>query len=240
MRVAVLGLGRLGRSLLDLLPAAGVAAQGWRRGEAMPEADVYWLAVREDAIGAVVGLVPPAAVALHASGSLGPEALAPHAERGVLHPLMTFPGPVIGLPSLAGAGASVAGTPRALAAAHALAAALGMVPFEITGDRRAYHAAASLASGHLAAVFLDAAAVLSRSGVPADLAPRFLLPLALESLRRAAAFGPAAITGPVARGDAATQKAHHAVLLPGERELYERIAERILRLRMLEGDGGVE
>lgn len=221
MRVALLGLGRLGRTMAILLPAAGIDVVGWRRGEPLPEADVYWLTLRDDALGQVDSALPSHLVVLHASGALGPEVLATHAERGVLHPLMTFPGPEIGLPPLAGAGANIAGTPRACADAGQIATALGLVPFEITGDRRLYHAAACLASGHAAALFLEAAAVLARAGVPASEAPGLLLPLALESLRRAAAAGPAAITGPAARGDQHTIDAHRAALVGVERVVYD-------------------
>jgi len=69
-------------------------------------------------------------------------------EAFSLHPLMTVPhgaGPA----ALHGAAAAVAGsTPRALAAAHALARAAGMRPIEVADpDRVAYHVAASLADG---------------------------------------------------------------------------------------------
>lgn len=235
MRVALLGMGRVGRSMALLLPAAGVEVACWRRGEPLPEADVYWLTLRDDALAEVDATLPAPLVVLHASGALGPEALATHAERGVLHPLMTFPGPEIGLPTLQGAGANVAGTPRARRYAEEIATAIGLVPFEITGDRRLYHAAACLASGHGAALFLQAASVLARAGVPEAQARGLLLPLALESLRRAAAAGPVAITGPASRGDVRTIEAHRAVLSDEERVLYDAGTGLIRSLRVPPG-----
>jgi predicted short-subunit dehydrogenase-like oxidoreductase (DUF2520 family) len=232
MRVALLGQGRLGRSLALLLPRAGVAVTPWSRGQPLPEADVHWVCVRDDAIAEVAAQLPRDSVVLHASGALGPEVLGDRPHGGVLHPLMTFPGPEVGLPSLEGVGAAVGGP--AVATARMLATRLGMVPFVVPGDRRAYHAAASLASGHLAALFLDAAAILARAGV-ADPAAR-LLPLAVESLRRAAEEGAAAITGPAARGDTATMRAHLAVLTEAEREVYEDLTRRILSHRARPSD----
>lgn len=236
MHVALLGAGRLGRSLAELLPAAGVPATLWRRGEALPAADVYWLTVRDAGLAEVAAQVPRDRVALHASGAL-PAAVLGHPLGGVLHPLMTFPGPEVGLPALVGVGARVEGGPEALAAARWLAERLGMVAVEGV-DPAHWHAAACLVSGHLAALLLDAADVLA-GGV--DDAPRgsdstrehsagLLLPLALESLRRAAERGPAAITGPAARGDEATVALHRAVVgdaLPA----YDALDARIRALR---------
>lgn len=238
MRVALLGMGRLGRSLAVLLPRAGVDVCVWSRGAPIPEADVYWLTVRDTAIAEVAALLPKDAVALHASGAAGPEALGPRAERGVLHPLMTFPGPEVGLPDLAGVGARVDGTPAAVAAGRAIALALGLVPFSLPGDPRLYHAAAALVSGHAAALLASAAGLLGRAGVPEAEARALLLPLAVESLRRVAEAGPAAITGPAARGDDATEEAHRAVLLPEERAFYEALAATIRRLRRASVTGG--
>lgn len=233
--VALMGMGRLGRSMAALLPRVGVRALPWSRGQPVPEADVHWLTVRDAAIPEVAALLPPDAVALHASGALGPEALGERAERGVLHPLMTFPGPEVALPDLRGVGARVEGTPRATAAARALALALGMRPFALTGDARLYHAAACVASGHLAALFCEAAEVLARAGLPEPDARALLLPLALESVRRAADAGPGAITGPAARGDVATEDGHRAVLTPEERPSYEAGAALVRRLRRERG-----
>lgn len=230
MRVVLMGQGRLGSSLLPLLLAAGVEVRPWRRGEALPPADVYWLCVKDAAIPEVARLPPPDAVLLHASGALGPEVLGERAERGLLHPLMTFPGPAIHLPELRGVAARIDGSPGARAAAGALAAALGLVPLEVPGDVRLYHAAATLASNHVAAVFLDAAATLAAAGVEPTLARAALARLAHESLDRVAAGGPAALTGPGARGDLATLDAHRAALDPALRPAYDAVAARIARL----------
>ncbi len=225
MHVALIGPGRLGRSLAVLLPAAGIPATLVRRGEPLPEADVYWLVVRDAALPEVAARVPHDRIVLHAAGALGPEVLH-HPLGGVLHPLMTFPGPELGLPNLAGVGARVDGAEPARAVARVLAGALGMVCVEDV-DPVAWHAAASMVSGHIAALFLDAVAVLDRGRSSVDPpAAELLLPLALESLVRAAAHGGAAITGPAARGDVATV-ALHLGRLQGESEVYRALDKRI-------------
>ncbi|MES2641784.1 MAG: Rossmann-like and DUF2520 domain-containing protein [Myxococcota bacterium] len=228
MRVAILGVGRLGGSLAALLRAAGVDVATWSRGELIPVGvDVYWITVRDSGVAEVAALLPPDAVALHAAGAHGPALLGDRAERGLLHPLMTFPGVEVGLPDLRGVGARIDGTPGAVHAARFLAERLGLHPFRIAGDTRLYHAAASLASGHLSALFLDAAGVLARAGVASHEARALLLPLAIESLRRVAGAGGVALTGPAAREDRATERDHEAVLTAEEAAIYAALSKRV-------------
>lgn len=222
MRVVLIGAGRFGRSIRELLSRAGVDVRLVGRGEAAPEGDVYWLAVRDTALAGVAADLPRDRVVLHASGANGPEVLG-HPRGGVLHPLMTFPGPELGLPDLRGVGARVDGPEDVRAIAATLARTLGMVPVACA-DPVAWHLAASMVSGHLAALFLDAASVLERAGVPDGAA--VLRPLAAESLRRAAESGNAAITGPAARGDDATVAAH-LCWLNGDDAAYRALDARV-------------
>jgi predicted short-subunit dehydrogenase-like oxidoreductase (DUF2520 family) len=234
MRVAMLGLGRLGGSVLSLLGAAGVDAVGWSRGQAVPPADVYWLTVRDAAVHQVAALLPADAIALHASGALPAEALGARLRAGVLHPLMTFPGAHVAIPALTGVPARVGGHPSALEAARSLALSLGMRPFELpAGQEVRYHAACNLASGHLAGAFLSAARTLEEAGLAAADARQILLPLALKSLENVAARGAEAITGTVARGDAAMMARHREVV--ADPSVYDALAEAIGVSRAREG-----
>lgn len=237
MRIAVCGLGRLGRSLLELLPAAGHEVVPWRRGDAWPEADVYWLTVRDGAIAEVAAALPVDRLALHASGALPPEVLGERPERGVLHLLQSFPGPEQGLPSLVGVGAAIGGTPRARGVATAIARSLGVRPFDLPADGARYHAAACLAGGHVAGMFQAAVDTLIEAGVAPEDAPALLVPLARASLDRVAELGPVAITGPAARGDDATIERHRAVLGPLARALYDAGTAEIRAARGRRGGG---
>jgi predicted short-subunit dehydrogenase-like oxidoreductase (DUF2520 family) len=215
VQVCLIGPGRLGRSLAPLLRAAGhdVALRG--RGELPGPCDVVWLTVPDRALAEVAAWLAPqvgATPVLHASGALDLTPLAALPEHGSLHPLMTFPGPEVGLPDLQGVPAALDGTPAAHAVAAALASSLGLRPLTVRGDRRLYHAAAVLA-GNLSTVLLtEAARVLVAAGVPPDEAAADLLPLALASLRNAARRPDAALTGPIARGDLPVLSAHRAAL----------------------------
>lgn len=234
MRIAIYGAGRLGGTLAELLPGAGHEVVVWRRGDPHPEADLRWLTVRDQSIAEVAAALPQGGVVLHASGAKDLSVLAPHLERGSLHPLQSFPGVDRSVPEIQGTPAAIAGTPGALSAARQIAEDLGFSPFEVPGDRRAYHAAAVMA-GNFATVLLACASdALVHAGVPAELAPRLLAPLALASVEQAALTSPAeALTGPFSRGDSAVVEAHLEVLtesLPQLLPTYRALAERAERL----------
>lgn len=211
MRIGIVGPGRLGRSLAALLRDRGHQVDLRGRG-APPAGDVLLLTVPDAAIADAAAAIPPGPIVLHCSGAAGVDVLRPHRRAGSLHPLMTFPGPEIGLPDLAGVAAAVSGDPEAIAAARRIAEALGLEPFEVTGDRRLYHAAAVMAGNFATVLLADAATVLSKSGVEASDAARLLVPLAIASLRNAVPDPAAALTGPAVRGDEATLQAHRDAL----------------------------
>jgi predicted short-subunit dehydrogenase-like oxidoreductase (DUF2520 family) len=212
MRIAIVGRGRLGRSLAHLLGEAGHEVGTSGRGEAVADAEVVLLCVPDAELAGAASRVPPGPVVLHCSGAVEVDVLRPHRPAGSLHPLMTFPGPEVALPDLRGVPAAVAGDPEAVALAGRLAGDLGLVPFAVPGDRRLYHAAAVLA-GNFATVLLgEAARVLVAAGVDPAVAPSVLVPLALRSVDNARHGASRALTGPVARGDERTLAAHRAAL----------------------------
>jgi predicted short-subunit dehydrogenase-like oxidoreductase (DUF2520 family) len=137
-----------------------------------------------------------------------------------MHPLMTVTRQGA---DFAGAGAAVAGsTDRALGMARELAVSLGMRPFEIAdADRAAYHAGAAMASNFLIALETAAERV---AGVDRSL----LVPLVEATVRTWAAEGPAALTGPIARGDEETVARHRAAIAeraPEVLALYDALAD---------------
>lgn len=222
LSVVVVGPGRLGRHVAAALGAAGHDVCLVGRGEALPEADVTWFTVPDDALRA---LPPGSGARLHSAGALGPEVLG--SSGAVLHPLMTFPPP---------AGAQVAATldghPGTVALARRLAVDLGWTVIGGVDDRARYHAAAAMASGHTAALFLDAVGLLaSATGADRASAAAALLSLAQASLQNAAAGGAAVLTGPAARGDLATIDAHRRALPADALPAYDALTERIRALR---------
>lgn len=244
MRVAIVGPGRLGRSLDLLLGRTGVDVFLAGRGDPIPRADVVLLTVPDARIAEVAASLAPGPVVLHTSGASTVDVLRPHRPAGSFHPLMTFPGPEVALPDLVGVPVALAGDPEAVNAGRALADRLGMRPLLVPGDRRLYHAAAVMAGNFATVLLAEAARVLAHAGVDPDEARQALVPLAVQSLRNAAANPAAALTGPAARGDHATIAAHRDALAAAgqleSRALYDALdlaTRRLLADRHAESEG---
>lgn len=199
--VAIVGRGRLGRALALALEGAEVRVLGpLGRGADGSGADVVLLCVPDAAIAAAARAVRRGPLVGHCSGITTLEPLGPH-ESFSFHPLMTVAeGAMV---SFAGAGCAVAGsTPRAREMATWLATRLRMRPFTVAdADRELYHAAASMASNYL--VTLEGAA--EQLGAVAGVDRELFVPLVRAAVENWARLGAAAaLTGPIARGDAAT------------------------------------
>ena len=226
VEVAIVGAGRFGRTMQVLLARAGVDVALVRRGEDAPPARVHWLAVRDGDLPDAARSLPDGALALHASGALPPSVLPDRVRAGVLHPMMTVPGPEVAIPDLHGVPARVDGHPDALEAAKALAARLGMRALHVTDGRR-WHAAACMVSGHLGALTLLAASVLEQAGLDPEDARACLGPLARTSLANVLTHGEDALTGPATRGDRATIDAHLERLEGDARAVYTTLTRAI-------------
>jgi len=230
MRIVIIGPGRLGRSLHTLWGDLGHTVTLLGRNGTLPPCDVAVLTVPDAAITDAVGRVPAGVVALHTSGARDLTPMRPHRPAGSLHPLMTFPGPEVALPTLTAVPAALAGDPAAVAVARQLASDLGMSPFEVPGDRRLYHAAAVLAGNGAAILLAEAASLLAAAGVPPAACPAILRPLALASVQNMSGDLGATLTGPVARGDEQTLQEHRAALdehrLSDTLPLYDALIQR--------------
>lgn len=235
--LAVIGAGRVGRSIARAAAEASIPATLSGRRNALAacdEAGAALLCVPDGAIPEacerIADAVPPLAFVGHTSGAAGLDALGAATASGArafsLHPLQTVPD---GGASLLGAPCAVSGSDaEARRLAATLAERLGMRPFEVPERHRAaYHAAASIASNYLVALEEAAVELLARTGVEN---PRELLaPLVLRTAANWAERGGEALTGPIARGDEETVERHLEALAETAPELldaYRALAER--------------
>ncbi len=167
------------------------------------------IAIPDGALPAVAGGLAAreqAAVALHTAGAVPAAALAVLAGStaiGSLHPLKAFPHPLPEVAEAAGVVFGIDGDPAAQALATTLAGAWGSQVVVIPPERRLlYHFAATFAAGGVVTLLAAACELAGRLGLPAAVADGYL-DLARGALRNVEAASPqAAITGPVARGDA--------------------------------------
>jgi predicted short-subunit dehydrogenase-like oxidoreductase (DUF2520 family) len=157
-------------------------------------------------------------VALHTSGALSSKSLNPLRQAGFavgsLHPLLSISDPQTGASLLKRAFFSVEGDPPAVRQARSIVRDLGGQVFSLPADAKPlYHAAASIASPHLIALFDIALDVLSSAGVSRRRAQKILIPLVESTLDNLKRQSPArALTGPFKRRDTATIRKHIAAL----------------------------
>jgi predicted short-subunit dehydrogenase-like oxidoreductase (DUF2520 family) len=124
---------------------------------------------------------------------------------------MTFTGRPDDVDRLAGTSFGVTAPEVLRPAAEALVIEMGGEPVFIAEEHRdLYHAAIAGAANHLITLVAQAMDLLRTAGVAEP--ARLLAPLLSASLDNALRFGDAGLTGPVARGDAATVAAHVAAL----------------------------
>ncbi len=178
-------------------------------------ADILVLAVPDDSLIAVAeelashGAVRPGQYVLHTSGRHGLDALAALTRLGArpiaFHPAMTFTGTSADLARGPVFGLTAAAPERPLA--EELVAALHGVPMWVAeSDRALYHAALAHGANHLVTLVAQSMDLLRTAGASDPAA--VLRPLLTASLDNVLAFGDAALTGPVVRGDVTTIRAH--------------------------------
>ncbi|GHJ27276.1 MULTISPECIES: Rossmann-like and DUF2520 domain-containing protein [Streptomyces] len=242
LTVGVVGAGRVGPALAASLRLAGhrpVAASGVsdasvrRAATLLPEvpvvppsevlarAELVLLTVPDDALPELVsglaetGAVRPGQLLVHTSGRYGVSVLEPALRAGALplalHPVMTFTGTSVDVQRLAGCSFGVTAPEELRLAAEALVIEMGGEPEWIAEESRPlYHAALAIGANHLTTLVAQSLELLRASGVEAP--DRMLGPLLGAALDNALRSGDAALTGPVARGDAGTVAAHVAEL----------------------------
>jgi predicted short-subunit dehydrogenase-like oxidoreductase (DUF2520 family) len=171
--------------------------------------DLRIVAVSDDAIPEVAAVIAELAdpvPTVHVSGSVPVDALAPIAAIGVqtgsLHPLQTLPDAQRGAARLDGAWMAITAEDPLRGQLHDFAASLGCRPFDLGEDvKPLYHAAAAAAANYTLTTLDLSLALFEAAGVPFEAAH----PLVEAIIANAFDLGPAgALTGPVARGDAAT------------------------------------
>jgi predicted short-subunit dehydrogenase-like oxidoreductase (DUF2520 family) len=213
--------------------------------EALAQADVTVLAVPDGKVAELAERLAARAhhgehrVVVHLAGSLGLEALAPLARAGyaigAMHPLQVLSGWRIP----PGTTFAVEADDVARPLVSRLVADLGGLEIELpAGARVAYHAAAVMAANLGMTLLAEAVDLLEQKGIDRGQALQGLSGLVRGGLEASLDSGlPAALTGPVTRGDAGTVAAHLEVLGadPDLQAAYRAVSR--LALRQARKDG---
>jgi predicted short-subunit dehydrogenase-like oxidoreductase (DUF2520 family) len=181
---------------------------------------------------------------LHFSGALSSSELAAARERKAhvasLHPMQSFPSAEEALKRFRGTVFTFEGDPEAEPVAAKLVDALAgkMVAMEAS-SKALYHAACCVISNYAVSIVDFGLALLELSGFSRKDAQKAVMPLLKGTVKNLGDIGsPAALTGPIARGDSATIEQHLEALRPLPRDirrLYCEIGLYTLRVAQRKG-----
>jgi predicted short-subunit dehydrogenase-like oxidoreductase (DUF2520 family) len=225
--------------------------------EVAGNAELLLLAVPDTELpGLVSGLaatsaVRPGTIVVHTSGVNGIGVLAPLTVQDCIplavHPAMTFTGSDEDISRLPGTCFGITAADEVgYAIAQSLVLEIGGEPFRVAEQARTlYHAALAHAGNHLVTVLTDALDALRAAAAgtellgqqlvddqPGGIAERILGPLARAALENTLQRGQAALTGPIARGDAGTVAGHLRALRAVDPQLAQ--AYRVNAIRTAE------
>jgi predicted short-subunit dehydrogenase-like oxidoreductase (DUF2520 family) len=266
--IGVIGAGRVGAVLAAALGAAGhrIAAVAGESDASRTRvetllpgvrvdkptavakaADVLLLTVPDDSLDNVVrmlvasGAIRAGQQVVHTSGRHGLDVLAPAVEIGAhgiaMHPAMTFTGTDVDLARLDGCMFGVTAREDDRALVQGLVDDLGGRITWIDEDKRVlYHAALAHGANHLVTLVSQAMDLLREAGSPNPAAT--LAPLLGAALDNTLAYGDAALTGPIVRGDVHTVRAHLesiAVTAPSTVEAYVAMARATVNRAVVMG-----
>lgn len=266
--LAIIGLGRVGTVLGRALHAAGyrivaVASRDAQQAQTLAtqwqaravdnltaarSAELTLLTIPDDALPAVArelaaaGAWRSAQAVVHASGALPAAVLEPAQRQGAaigsFHPLAAFASRTMAMP--AGITVAIEAQAPLRDTLWRMARAIGATPLAIEAhDKPLYHAAAVIASNYTVTLAAIAAHLLQRLGATPEQSLDALLPLMRTTLDNLEQQGlPAALTGPLVRGDLGTLERHLQALeraAPAIATFYRCLAHGTLPLAQARG-----
>lgn len=226
--------------------------------EGMRPADLFLIAASDDAITgcaealAAAGLVGPGTVVCHLSGALPSAILSAVRARGgeaaSVHPVKSFANPAASAADFAGTWCGIEGDPGAAALLGGAFAAIGGSIFPVDPHfKSVYHAGSVLVCNYLTSLLEVGVRAYGKGGLPRETALQVMEPLVRGTLDNIFRIGTVqALTGPIARGDAAVVSSQLAALDGWDREvalIYRalgRVALDLSRRRGVASDESLE
>lgn len=218
--------------------------------EKLPKADLWLIATSDSEIAnvtqqlATTNVLKEGNVVFHCSGALPSSVLMPLSSSGAsiasVHPIHSFADPRQSLTTFNGSFCAVEGDHPAQDILIPLFEGIGARTFTIgTENKPLYHAATAVASNYLVTLLHTAASMLEQAGMQRKEALEMLKPIVLQTASNTFqkdSIG--ALTGPIARGDVATIKAHLKAISeqdPKIDSLYRLLGEHTLPLAEKQG-----
>ncbi|WP_020395007.1 Rossmann-like and DUF2520 domain-containing protein [Thiolinea disciformis] len=216
----------------------------------MQVADIYLLACPDKALEvcsaalASANLLRENDIVFHCSGAISSEILKSLKVQGALiasvHPVKSFADPMRAIHSFQPTYCGVEGDPVALELLKLLFEGIGGICFALDAKQKTlYHAASVIACNYVVALQSISLRAFNEAGVGQDLALKIIQPMVQETLANLFTLGPAkALTGPIARGDAAVVAKQLAALQAKngvDAELYRLLGLEALSLAYQRG-----
>ncbi|HBG04702.1 MAG TPA: DUF2520 domain-containing protein [Geobacter sp.] len=220
-------------------------------------ADLYLVAASDAALAgcaealAASGLVRPGTVAWQVSGALPSSVLAPVGERGgeiaSVHPVKSFADPSASVADFSGTWCGIEGDPPAVALLSGAFSAIGGRMFPVDPRYKSvYHAGSVLVCNYLTSLIEVGVRAYQKGGLPRETALQVMEPLVRGTLDNVFRVGTVqALTGPIARGDAAVVAGQLAALDDWDSEIalvyrtLGRVALELSRRRGAASTGGL-
>jgi predicted short-subunit dehydrogenase-like oxidoreductase (DUF2520 family) len=255
------GLLKLSQVLNSSLASSQAALEFIHEGQALNSmnelqaADFYLLGTPDKALASTAEalaqcyILKAGDVVFHCSGALGSDLLQPLAEQGALiasvHPIKSFAQPDQAILSFAPTYCGVEGDEAALQRLKPLFEQIGGVTFKIdTKHKTLYHAASVFACNYLVALQSISLRTFAQAGVEENLALKILQPIVQDTVANIFRLSPsAALTGPIARGDAAVVAKQLAALEATndlDAECYRVLGLEALSLATAQGKTAIE
>jgi predicted short-subunit dehydrogenase-like oxidoreductase (DUF2520 family) len=180
----------------------------------------------------------------HTSGSVSSAVLESLQKKGAdvasIHPLQVFADPAKALETLPGIYYAIEGNDRAMTwAIHMVDKLQGKLLLIPTGRKVLYHIAGVFAANYLVVLVHTALSIMEEIGESPEDSYQAFLPLMVSALQNIEEFGTAAsLTGPIARGDEKTIRAHVEALeqLPPEiLRVYKVLGQETVNLAVRSG-----
>lgn len=217
LNIHIIGQGKLGRSISKILELQQIPHQIHGRNYPTTLEGLVYVCVSETEIPSVLETLDyQSCIVVHASGSLGLEVFPSHAvEIGCLHPIQSFPGIEVHIPTLIPA--TLLSHPQISMTNHdcieQFAKQIGFHLHNFQGSRLSYHTAAVLSGNCLTILFSVAKEVLIREGYTESDAANLLFALAEQSLHNAKnGTLKDVLTGPIARQQTELLERQHSNL----------------------------
>lgn len=226
-------------------------AKAWRMAEAAHHADIVLLSVSDNSIELVAKQLAEedafrkGTIVAHLSGAMDSIILKPAKDLcgafiASAHPLNTYPSISGAVDEKIGTHWFLEGDNEAIEKLSQLISSFGDCPHAITREGKAiYHAGSVVACNYLATLMDTAIEMMGQANVDKELAWEALKPLVFSTMTNIDKIGPqAALTGPIARGDAQTVEKHLQALQncsEEQRKLYAAMGLKTVGLALRKG-----